>query len=156
MTSHPAPRPAPAALTRRVVVLGSTGTIGTNTLDVIARNPGRFEIYALAANRGLERLVEQCLRFRPAVAVLRDESRVAELARALREAGLPTRALGGEEGMAAAASAPEADVVVAGVVGAAGLRSALAAVQAGKTLLLANKETLVCAGRVFMDAVRRH
>lgn len=152
--------PVPAARTergkRRVTLLGSTGTIGANALDVVGRNPERFEVHALAAHRQVERLVEQCRRFRPKLAVVRDEACQGALEQGLRSAGLETRALAGEAGLAEAAAAPEADVVVAGIVGAAGLRSALEAVRAGKTLLLANKETLVCAGRVFMDAVRRH
>ncbi|MFZ5556854.1 MAG: 1-deoxy-D-xylulose-5-phosphate reductoisomerase [Pseudomonadota bacterium] len=156
MASRPVPQPLDTSRKRRLTLLGSTGTIGASTLDVVQRNPERFEVHALAANRQVDRLVEQCLRFRPKLAVIRDASRLGELKQALGGAGLETRALGGEEGLAEAAAAPEADVVVAGIVGAAGLRSALEAVKAGKTLLLANKETLVCAGRVFMDAVRRH
>jgi 1-deoxy-D-xylulose-5-phosphate reductoisomerase len=156
MSSRPIRQPLPAGRKRRITLLGSTGTIGANTLDVVARNPERFEVHALAANRQVDRLVAQCRRFRPKFAVIRDESRLRELELALQAAGLETRALGGEAGLGAAASAPETDVVVAGIVGAAGLRSALEAARAGKTLLLANKETLVCAGRVFMDAVRRH
>jgi 1-deoxy-D-xylulose-5-phosphate reductoisomerase len=156
MASPPVPRPQHGSSKRRVTLLGSTGTIGASALDVVARNPERFEVHALAAHRQVDRLLEQCRRFRPKLAVVRDEACYGELRQGLRSAGLETRPLAGEAGLAEAAAAPEADVVVAGIVGAAGLRSALEAVRAGKTLLLANKETLVCAGRVFMDAVRRH
>lgn len=141
---------------RQVVVLGSTGSIGVNTLDVVARNPERFRVLALAAKRQVDRLFEQCRAFRPAYAVLREPADARRLAELLKMTSLPTQVLCGEEGFEQVAAAPEADVVVAGIVGAAGLKSALTAACAGKTVLLANKEALVMAGRIFMDAVRTH
>ncbi len=141
---------------RRVVVLGSTGSIGLNTLDVVARNPDRFRVLALAAKQRVDRLFEQCRAFRPTYAVLLEASDAQRLAELLRGAGITTEVLWGEEAFAQVAGAPETDVVVAGIVGAAGLKSAMAAARAGKTVLLANKEALVMAGSVFMEAVRAH
>ncbi len=138
---------------RQVAVLGSTGSIGVNTLDVIARHPDRFGVYLLAASTSTQAMLEQCLAFRPRYAVMVDES----AAQALREAmprELATEVLAGQEELARLVAAEEIDVVMAAIVGAAGLPSALAAARAGKTLLLANKESLVMGGRLLMQAVR--
>jgi 1-deoxy-D-xylulose-5-phosphate reductoisomerase len=138
---------------RQVAVLGSTGSIGVNTLDVIARHPDRFGVYLLAASTSTQAMLEQCLAFRPRYAVMVDEL----AAQALREAmpgELATEVLAGQEELARLVAAEEIDVVMAAIVGAAGLPSALAAARAGKTLLLANKESLVMGGRLLMQAVR--
>ena len=137
-----------------VAVLGSTGSIGESTLDVLARHDGEFRVVALAAGRNVGRMVEQCLRFRPAIAALSDTA-AAELLRVrLGQAGLPTTVLGGPESLETVAGLPEAAYVMAAVVGAAGLPSTLAAARAGKRLLLANKESLVMAAPLVLDAVR--
>jgi 1-deoxy-D-xylulose-5-phosphate reductoisomerase len=138
---------------RKISVLGSTGSIGLSTLDVVARHPDRFAVHALAAARSVDRLAEQCIRFRPARAVLGDEAAAAELRERLRQAACSTEVLSGPEALSAVASDPEVDVVMAAIVGAAGLPSALAAARAGKLILLANKESLVMAGQVFLTAV---
>jgi len=141
---------------RRVVILGATGSIGTSTLDVVGRNPERFEVFALAANRSGEALLDQCRRHRPRFAVLRDAAAAEELAAALRREGLEgIEVRAGDAAMAEVAAHPEADQVVAAIVGAAGLEPTLAAVRAGKRVLLANKECLVMAGALFMDEARR-
>lgn len=136
-----------------VTILGATGSIGLNTLDVIARHPGRFSVFALTANRSWERLVELCRRHRPTFAVVADESVEKQLANGLKAAGLETQALSGADALVEVATAPEAHYVMAAIVGAAGLSSSLAAAQAGKRVLLANKESLVMAGSLFMEAV---
>jgi 1-deoxy-D-xylulose-5-phosphate reductoisomerase len=138
---------------RTVTVLGSTGSIGKSTLDVLALHPQRFAVYALTASTSVQKLSEQCLRFSPLFAVMACERSAAELAVKLKAAGSETRVLAGEEGLAEVAAASEVDVVMAAIVGAAGLGATLAAVTAGKTVLLANKESLVMAGALFMDAV---
>ncbi len=143
--------PAPA---RNITILGATGSIGASTLDVIARHPGRFAVTALAANRQWAPLLEQIARFRPPYAALLDADAARELEDAVRREGLPTRVLAGPEGLCEVATLPEADTVVAAIVGGAGLAPTLAAARAGKRILLANKETLVLAGGVFMAAVR--
>ncbi|TDG15099.1 1-deoxy-D-xylulose-5-phosphate reductoisomerase [Seongchinamella unica] len=139
---------------RLVSVLGSTGSIGVSTLDVIARHPGEFSVYALAANRSVDALLEQCLTFQPRFAVMMDETAAQRLSERL-PADCPTEVLQGESGLSAVASAPEVDSVMAAIVGAAGLPSTLAAARAGKTLLLANKESLVMGGHLLMQAVRK-
>ena len=138
-----------------VTILGSTGTIGVNTLDVLARHPGRFEVVALTANRDVERLFEQCLDVVPAYAVMADDEAAARLAERLRAAGLDTEVLAGIEGLERVSSLAETDYVMAGIVGAAGLLPTLAAARAGKRVMLANKEALVMSGQLFMDEVRR-
>ncbi len=137
-----------------IAILGATGTIGVNTLDVIARHPGRYRVVALTANRNVERLTEQCLLWRPEVVAMADAGAAEELGARLREHGLETEVLSGEEGLAAAATASRVDYVMAAIVGAAGLLPTLAAARAGKRVLLANKEALVMSGRLFMDAIR--
>ena len=140
---------------KNITVLGATGTIGVNTLDVIARHPERFRAYALTANTRFEPLLEQCRRFYPRYAVLLDESAASRLASSLREEGLETEVMCGVDALEWVSSLPEVDTVMAAIVGAAGLRPSLAAAQAGKRVLLANKETLVMSGTLFMEAVRQ-
>jgi len=137
-----------------LAVLGSTGSIGVSTLDVVARNPDRFRVAALTAHRDDARLAEQCARLRPELAVMADHDAAARLRDRLAAARCPTRVLAGAEAMVEAATIPAADVVMAAIVGAAGLLPTLAAARAGKRVLLANKEALVMSGRLFMDAVR--
>ena len=139
---------------RNIAILGATGSIGASTLDVIARHPDRFAVIAVAANRQWAPLLEQIARFRPPYAALLDADAAHELDEAVRREGLATRVLAGPEGLHAIATLPEADTVVAGIVGGAGLAPTLAAARAGKRILLANKETLVLAGGLFMAAVR--
>jgi len=139
---------------RGVAILGSTGSIGASTLDVIARHPERFRVAALTAHRQVDAIFEQCRRFEPRVAVMVDEGAAEELARRLRTAGLATEVRAGAEAVADAAAAADAAIVVAAIVGAAGLLPTLAAVQAGKRVLLANKEALVIGGRVLLEAAR--
>lgn len=136
-----------------ITVLGSTGSIGVSTLDVIARHPQRYQVYALTAARRWQDLLQQCLQFRPQYAVLADDSAASQLSQALKNKGCNTEVLTGDDGLHAVSSAAEVQVVMAGIVGAAGLLPTLAAVNAGKRVLLANKESLVMAGHLFMDAV---
>ncbi|MCC7412614.1 MAG: 1-deoxy-D-xylulose-5-phosphate reductoisomerase, partial [Gammaproteobacteria bacterium] len=137
-----------------VTILGSTGTIGVNTLDVIARHRDRFRVFALTANGNVDRLLQQCLEWRPRYAVVADTAGLAQLRSGL--AGSGVQALGGAEALAAVAADPETDYVMAGIVGASGLLPTLAAARAGKRVMLANKEALVMSGQLFMDAVREH
>jgi 1-deoxy-D-xylulose-5-phosphate reductoisomerase len=139
---------------QQITVLGSTGSIGTSTLDVIARHPEKFKIVALTANRQVDLLFRQCVQFVPRYAVLLDEAAAAQLRKQLGDAGLKTEVLCGVGALEQVCILPEVDAVMAAIVGAAGLRPTLAAAHAGKKILLANKETLVMAGNVFMDAVR--
>ncbi|QEA40843.1 1-deoxy-D-xylulose-5-phosphate reductoisomerase [Pistricoccus aurantiacus] len=139
-----------------VTVLGSTGSIGTSTLDVIARHPDRYRVHALTAHRSKERLFEQCLRHHPALAVLEDEQGAAWLRSRCRDAGLATEVVSGALALEEVSRAPEVQVVMAAIVGAAGLLPTLAAVKAGKRVLLANKEALVMSGALFMEAVEQH
>ncbi len=138
-----------------VAVLGSTGSIGESTLDVVARHPDRFRIVALAAHSNHEALFAQCERFRPDCAALVDRAAAAKLAQRVASAGLPTRVLAGLDALSTVATLAEADVVMAAIVGAVGLVSTLAAAAAGKQLLLANKEALVLAGPLLLDAAGR-
>lgn len=141
---------------RQITLLGSTGSIGENTLDLVRRHPDRYRVLALCAHRQWEKLRDQCQEFRPAYAVLRDAGSAAQLAAALKTLQLPTEVLYGPEALCRMAALPEADTVMAAIVGAAGLAPTLAAVEAGKRVLLANKEALVTAGALFMNAVARH
>lgn len=141
---------------RGIAILGSTGSIGGSTLDVVARNPERYRVVALAARGRSERLFEQCRVHRPRLAAMVDADAAADLRARLRAAAVPCEVLSGPEGMEAVARAEDADVVMAAIVGGAGLAPTLSAVRAGKTVLLANKEALVMAGSLFLDAVRRH
>ena len=139
---------------QHITILGSTGSIGTSTLDVVARHPDRFQIVALTANSQADLLFGQCRQFKPRYAVLLDEAAAVQLRQRVRDAGLGTEVLSGMAALEQVAVLPEVDAVMAAIVGAAGLRPTLAAARAGKRILLANKETLVMAGNVFMDAVR--
>jgi 1-deoxy-D-xylulose-5-phosphate reductoisomerase len=139
---------------QNLTILGSTGSIGTSTLDVVARHPDRFQIFALTAYRQVDLLFKQCLQFQAKFAVLLDEVAAAELRAMLGEVGASTEVLSGVAALEQVCVASEVDAVMAAIVGAAGLRPTLAAARAGKKILLANKETLVMAGNVFMDAVR--
>ncbi|MDQ3267548.1 MAG: 1-deoxy-D-xylulose-5-phosphate reductoisomerase [Pseudomonadota bacterium] len=139
-----------------LTILGSTGSIGTSTLDVVARHPGRYRIVALTAQCQDNVLFEQCLHFSPRYAVLLDETAATRLAQRIAVAGLDVEVLCGAAALERVASLPEVDTVMAAIVGAAGLRPTLAAAQTGKKILLANKEALVMAGRVFMDLVQKH
>ncbi|GGX97531.1 1-deoxy-D-xylulose 5-phosphate reductoisomerase [Litchfieldella qijiaojingensis] len=139
-----------------VTVLGATGSIGTSTLDVLARHPERYRVHALTAATRREALLDQCLRHRPRVAVLSHERDAVWLRGELRGAGLDTEVKSGETALVEVAEASDAEVVMAAIVGAAGLLPTLAAVRAGKRVLLANKEALVMSGALFMDAVDRH
>lgn len=140
---------------QNVTILGSTGTIGQQTLDVIARHPARFNAYALAANHNVQGLLKQCLAFKPRYAVLLDEQAAQQLAQLLREANSVTEVLTGMSGLEFVSSCDEVHTVMAAIVGAAGLKPAMAAAHAGKRILLANKETLVMAGSLFMQAVKQ-
>jgi len=139
---------------KRVTILGSTGSVGASTLDVVARHRDRFEIVALAARHQTEALFKQCLEFRPRIAVLLEPGPARELQQRLSQARLDCEVRCGMEALEEVASLPAVDTVMAAIVGVAGLRPTLAAARAGKKLLLANKEALVTAGALLMDAVR--
>ncbi len=141
---------------QRLVVLGATGSIGVNTLDVVARHPERFEVLALSAQNRVDRLAGQCLQFSPRFAVVGSEEAAVRLKNLLHPSGAGTTVLAGVEALERIASLPEADTVMAAIVGAAGLRPTLAAARASKKILLANKEALVMAGGVFMREVHRN
>ncbi|MCV2363754.1 1-deoxy-D-xylulose-5-phosphate reductoisomerase [Paucibacter sp. DJ1R-11] len=140
---------------QRICVLGSTGSIGVNTLDVLARHPERFEVFALSAMSRVDALLAQCLQWQPRFAVLPDVSLAAQLRGLLREQGSRTEVLDGPEALSAVAAHPDVDMVMAAIVGAAGLAPCLAAAKAGKRLLLANKEAIVVGGALFMQAVEQ-
>lgn len=140
----------------RVAVLGSTGSIGKNTLDVIGRNPDRFRVIALTANRNIEKLADQCARFDAELAVTADPALEQALAGALRKAGSRAQVLSGEAGLKEAAGMADTDTVMAAIVGAAGLGSTFEAARRGKKILLANKESLVIAGEVFVAEARKN
>lgn len=137
-------------------ILGSTGSIGISTLDVVARHPDQYQVMALTANRDVEGLLRQCEQFHPKIAVMADQQSADQLAKALNKKGLSVEVLSGLRGLEVAAAMPQAHWVMAAIVGAAGLLPALAAVRAGKCLLLANKEALVVAGDLFMQEVTTH
>jgi 1-deoxy-D-xylulose-5-phosphate reductoisomerase len=140
---------------QRIAVLGSTGSIGANTLDVIARHPDRFEVFALSAASQVDLMLQQCLQFRPAFAVMAQEDAGRALAARIESSGLATRVLWGTAALDTIASHEQVDTVMASIVGAAGLASCIAAARAGKKLLLANKEALVVGGELFMSAVQQ-
>ncbi len=140
---------------KRVAVLGSTGSIGVNTLDVLGQHPDRYVVTALAAASSHVALLQQCLRHRPPLAVLEDPAAARQLTQALRQANCATEVLCGLEALDAVAASADVDVVVAAIVGAAGLPSTLAAARAGKHVLVANKESLVMAGALLVDAARQ-
>jgi 1-deoxy-D-xylulose-5-phosphate reductoisomerase len=138
---------------QNLCILGATGTIGVNTLDVVARHPERFNVVALTASTQLEKLVAQCVQHRPRYTVVMDESSAIKLRGLLADAGVQAEVLFGITALEQVVALPEVDTVMAAIVGAAGLRPAMAAAYAGKRILLANKETLVMAGSLFMQAV---
>jgi 1-deoxy-D-xylulose-5-phosphate reductoisomerase len=139
---------------KRIAILGSTGSIGVSTLDVIARHPDRFEVVALCARSNAQKLAEQCIRFRPRYAVMIEPAAARQVRDRLRAANVGTEVLSSPGDIERMAALPEADMVMAAIVGAAGLPAALAAAFAGKTILLANKEALVMSGPLFISAVR--
>jgi len=136
-----------------VTILGATGSVGVSTLDVLARHPEQYSVYALSAHSKVAELAAQCQQFRPQRAVVGSAEAALELTRLLREQGLATEVDYGVDALCAIASAPQVDAVMAAIVGAAGLAPTLAAARAGKKVLLANKEALVMSGQLFMDAV---
>ena len=142
-------------MTLQVTVLGSTGSIGVNTLDVIARHPDQYQVFALSANNRVDELLAQCLRFAPRYAVMAERAQARQLAVRLKAAGSPTTVVDAPDALEWIAAHPEVDAVMAAIVGAAGLRPSLAAARAGKRLMLANKEALVVGGQLFMDAVKQ-
>ena len=139
---------------QQICVLGSTGSIGISTLDVLASHPDRFSVYALTANSSIDLLVEQCLKFSPQYAVIRDEALYLPLKQRIESLNCTTEVLAGEQALCDVASADQVDSVMAAIVGAAGLAPTLAAVEAGKRVLLANKESLVMSGKLFMQAAK--
>ena len=139
---------------QRLVILGSTGSIGTSTLDVVSRHPERFAVLGLSAMQRIDELIAQCQRWQPRWAVVPDEARARVVREALREQGVSTQVLSGAQALCDMAADPEVDSVMAAIVGAAGLAPCLAAARAGKRLLLANKEALVVGGALFMRAVK--
>jgi 1-deoxy-D-xylulose-5-phosphate reductoisomerase len=141
---------------QKLTILGATGSIGVSTLDVVGRHPDRYEVVALTGNSRVDALYEQCLRHQPRYAVVGREADVVGLTQRLRAAGLVTEVLAGPQALEFVAALPEVDAVMAAIVGAAGLQPTLAAVRAGKRVLLANKEALVMAGELFMAEVRAH
>jgi 1-deoxy-D-xylulose-5-phosphate reductoisomerase len=138
-----------------VTILGATGSIGTSALDVIARHPERYRVHALTAQSSVEALADLAQRFRPQVVVIGDAGLEGELRAALHARGASARIDAGRDALVEVARAPEVDAVLAAIVGAAGLMPTLAAAEAGKRLMLANKEAIVCAGALLMAAVRR-
>lgn len=138
-----------------ITILGATGSIGVSTLDVVSRHPDRYRIVALTANTEVDRLYEQCLRYRPRYAAMADEAAARQLRQRLQQTGIAMEVLSGRDGLEQLATLDEADYVMAAIVGAAGLLPTLAAARAGKRILLANKEALVMSGAIFMDEVRR-
>ncbi|GAC1410795.1 MAG: 1-deoxy-D-xylulose-5-phosphate reductoisomerase [Burkholderiaceae bacterium] len=139
---------------QRITILGATGSIGMSTLDVLAGHPERFRVHALTAHANIARLTQQCIMWRPDVAVVGSAQAAAELSAALRAAEVSTEVAHGEAALCAVASANGCDTVMAAIVGAAGLAPTLAAARAGKKILLANKEALVMSGQLFVNAVR--
>ena len=140
---------------QRLTILGSTGSVGTSTLDVVGRHPDRFEVFALTAHAKVDELAAQCARWRPRYAALPTEDLATALRDKLRAEGVATEVLAGPQALCDLASHPEVDAVMAAIVGAAGLPPCLAAARAGKRLLLANKEALVVGGALFMRAVQQ-
>ncbi|GAA5219155.1 1-deoxy-D-xylulose-5-phosphate reductoisomerase [Corallincola platygyrae] len=141
---------------QRISILGATGSIGQSTLEVIRRNPTQFEVFALTAAKNIHRLVQQCLEFKPRFAVVASESDLDELKLALSNAGSSSVPLAGKEALESVSSDSDVDTVMAAIVGAAGLLPTMAAVKAGKKVLLANKEALVMSGELFIAEVARH
>jgi 1-deoxy-D-xylulose-5-phosphate reductoisomerase len=140
---------------QRVCIRGSTGSVGTNTLDVIARHPERFEVVALTAHSRVEELVAQCMRWKPRYAAMPDPAQARRLRERLAAEGARVEVLDGPDALSELAAHPQIDSVMAAIVGAAGLAACLAAARAGKRLMLANKEALVVGGALFMRAVQQ-
>lgn len=144
-------------MTQQVLtILGSTGSIGESTLDVVSRHPEKFRMFALAGHRQVDKLAAQCKQFRPEYAVVIDVGHAAELEKKLKQEGISTQVLYGSQALIDVVSADEVSGVMCAIVGAAGLPSALAAAQKGKTIYLANKETLVVSGALFMETARQN
>ena len=144
-------------MTQQVLtILGSTGSIGESTLDVVSLHPEKFRVFALAGHRQVDKLAAQCKQFRPEYAVVGDADHAAELEKKLKQEGISTQVLYGSQALIDVASADEVSGVMCAIVGAAGLPSALAAAQKGKTIYLANKETLVVSGALFMETARQN
>ena len=144
-------------MTQQVLtILGSTGSIGESTLDVVSRHPEKFRVFALAGHRQVDKLAAQCKQFRPEYAVVGDAGHAAELEKKLKQEGIDTQVLYGAQALIDVASADEVSGVMCAIVGAAGLPSALAAAKKGKTIYLANKETLVVSGALFMETARQN
>jgi 1-deoxy-D-xylulose-5-phosphate reductoisomerase len=141
---------------KRITILGSTGSIGTNTLSILSQYPDKFEVFALTAQSNMETLFNQCLKFNPSFAVIEDEEKGKVLQARLSQSKLKTKALSGTKALQEVASCPDVDYVMAAIVGSNGLLPALAAAKAGKRILLANKEVLVTAGALFMEAAKAH
>lgn len=141
---------------QKITVLGSTGSIGTNTLDVVARHLDQYEIFALSASTQVDHMLKQCAQFTPKFAVMASAPHALQLAEKLKQNGLQTQVLQAQDALEIIASHPDVDAVMGAIVGAAGLAPCLAAAKAGKRLLLANKEALVVGGALFMDTVKRH
>ncbi len=137
-----------------ITILGSTGTIGLQTLDVIAQHADVYQVYALAANSNVGLMLKQCLQFKPQIAVLLNEQSALDLRAKLKTVNSKTTVISGMAGLEQVSSDASVDIVMAAIVGAAGLKPAMAAARAGKRILLANKETLVMAGSLFMQAVK--
>lgn len=141
---------------QQITVLGSTGSIGQSTLDVLARHQDTFQVYALTANTQVDVLLQQCLAHKPKYAVMVNPVSAQSLSQLLKEKGISTEVLSGQEALVEVAKSEEVDQVMAAIVGAAGLMPTLAAAQAGKRVLLANKEALVMSGQLFMDAIKNN
>ncbi|MFV2003702.1 MAG: 1-deoxy-D-xylulose-5-phosphate reductoisomerase [Gammaproteobacteria bacterium] len=142
--------------TLQITLLGATGSIGSSTLDVVGRHPGRYQIYALSANTNVDALEKLCEQWTPVYAAMNDETCAAELSRRLNSKAIETIVLSGETGLLQVVNDKKVDCVVAAIVGAAGLLPTLAAAKAGKRVLLANKEALVMSGKLFIDTVREN
>ena len=141
---------------KQLCILGSTGSIGTQTLDVVRAYPERYSVYALCAHRSVDKLVEQALEFKPEVVCIADESKYEELSRQLSVISFQGKVWAGPDAIAQVVTMPSIDVVVAAMVGYAGLRPTIEAIKAGKTIALANKETLVVAGEIICDLALKH
>ena len=138
---------------KKLVILGSTGSIGTNTLDIVSKFPGKFHIIGMTAGTNVDKLEEQVRTFGPAIVAMSDEAAAQQLR--VRCKGLPTKVLGGAEGLVQTATMPKADLVISAIVGGAGLLPTLAAIKAGKSIALANKEPMVMAGRLMQEEARK-
>lgn len=141
---------------KSVTILGSTGSIGVSTLDVLGRHPEQFHVYALTAHSSVDTMLQQCQQFNPDIAVMLDPDAAEKLQAAMLDTALTTRVMSGPEALAFVASSAETDYVVAAIVGAAGLLPTLAAAKSGKRILLANKEALVMSGALFMSEVKQN